>query len=61
MSSVLSKSAIKKAEKTARMAELKYKIYDPAYLDSAIQRIAQVLSNNLVEDHITQGQMFYGR
>jgi len=60
MSSV-SKKAAAKAERSARVAELQTKIHDPAYIDGAIQRIAQVLSNNLVIDKkMTQGQSFYG-
>lgn len=55
MSSV-SKKAAAKAERAARVAELQIKIHDPLYLDGAIQRIALVLSNNLVaEKKMTQG------
>ncbi|MCQ2595510.1 MAG: hypothetical protein MJ196_09630 [Treponemataceae bacterium] len=60
MSSV-SKKAAAKAARSARVEELKIKIHDPAYLDGAIQRIAQVLSNSLVVDkNISQGHSFYG-
>lgn len=57
MSSV-SKKAAAKAEKAARLAELQVKIQDPLYIDGAIQRIALVLSNNLVADNKqTQGRL----
>lgn len=60
MSSVSKKSATK-AARTARVAELQIKIQDPSYIDGAIQRIAQVLSNKLVVDNkMGQGYVMYG-
>lgn len=60
MSSVSKKSAAK-AERIARVAELQIKIQDPSYVDGAIQRIAQVLSNKLVVDHkMGQGYIMNG-
>ncbi|WP_156786602.1 hypothetical protein [Treponema brennaborense] len=38
------------AVKSERVRELQQKIYDRAYLDNAIQRIALVLSRKLVEN-----------
>ncbi len=35
----------------SRVLELKRKIHDSEYLDYAVQRIAQVLSQKLVEDN----------
>ena len=34
-----------------RILELRKKIYNEDYLNNAIQRIAQVISNKLVENH----------
>lgn len=60
MSSV-SKKAATKAARAARVAELQIKIHDPSYIDGAVQRIAQVLSNKLVVDaKLTQGKLVYG-
>ncbi len=40
----------KKAVRAARVRELQEKVYEPSYLDAAIQRIALVLSRKLVEN-----------
>ena len=40
----------KKAVKAARVRELQDKVYEPSYMDAAIQRIALVLSRKLVEN-----------
>lgn len=39
----------KKAIRAARVRELQDKVYEPTYMDAAIQRIALVLSRKLVE------------
>ncbi|MGI5059048.1 hypothetical protein [Treponema pectinovorum] len=41
----------KKMYSDSRVLELKRKIHDSEYLDYAVQRIAQVLSQKLVEDN----------
>ncbi len=43
----VSKKTIKKQESAKRVAELQKKIYDKKYIDSAVQRIAFVLSRSL--------------
>jgi hypothetical protein len=48
MKSVPQKKNVQDAQ-SARILELKKKIRDSAYLDSAIQRIAFVMSKQLVE------------
>ena len=40
----------KKAIRAARVRELQVKVYEPSYMDDAIQRIAHVLSRRLVEN-----------
>lgn len=40
----------KKAVRAARVRELQDKVYEPSYIDAAIQRIALVLSRKLVEN-----------
>jgi len=49
----------RKAGETLRIELLRQKINSEAYLCEAIQRIAQVLSNELLG--IEQGGVFYGR
>ena len=39
----------KKAVRAARVRELQDKVYEPSYMDAAIQRIALVLSRKKVE------------
>lgn len=38
------------ADLSPRILELRKKIRNPEYLDNAIQRIAQVISNHLIDD-----------
>ena len=45
-----SKSVALNGTFSPRVVELRKKIHDSAYLDFAVQRIAQVLSRKLVED-----------
>lgn len=45
-----SKTIVSDGEFSTRILELRKKIHDSNYLDSAIQRIALVLSKKLVED-----------
>lgn len=50
----IKKSSVQAGETiaSARVLELRRKIHDNGYMDSAIQRIAQVISNRLVDNSV---------
>ena len=49
-----SKKTAAKAARAVRVRELQGKIYEEAYMEAAIQRIALVLSRKLVENKNTK-------
>ncbi len=56
----MSSSSIKKKNNDARVILLREKIHDPKYMDFAIQRIAGVLSKNIVEIPNNNKEFKYG-
>ncbi|MBU0934703.1 MAG: hypothetical protein KKI09_06285 [Spirochaetes bacterium] len=50
-----------KAEREQRLAELKRKVHDEVYLSWAIQRIAQVMSAEIIQGYgVTDGRRTQG-
>jgi len=53
-------TSAKKIKNEKRIAVLRKKIHDPKYMDDAIQRIAGVLSKNLVDIPTGNKEFKYG-
>jgi hypothetical protein len=53
-------SSVNKIDNEKRLAVLRKKIHDPKYMDDAIQRIAGVLSKNIVEIPSGNKEFKYG-